>query len=338
MIIITLLLVALPIILYMLILLYYKKNLSNKSNIIENSLLLLILLIFLMIISGLFRPVVKEEPFLGEGIYPTQLNYPDYTLQGIGYIIFWSSIILFLTTTICLSNKRRKSIIKWGIIGLFSSIFLFGILSIFVNNFTSFLGRLIFVWLFNYSRNMGDGGIILIFLVPFYGLIAGSLIGFIISSLNENKRFYQKSGFYLALGLSILMLISAFMPVKSFNSFNDSSIPYYRAICSIQGCNLMDASKLCEKSELEYPRTPINQLPNEIMYTCDSFDYKSKPLTKEELVEGKCPHLINGETIYLEPLIHPLYAGYYLKDNKIYIQGKLCGDVGKIRYVARCSC
>jgi hypothetical protein len=79
-------------------------------------------------------------------------------------------------------------------------------------------------------------------------------------------------------------------------------------------------------------------MPKEVLYTCNPFDINSKALTRDELVDGKCSNLINGEIVYTEPLVHPYYGGYYFKDGKIYVEGELCGKPGKIRYVARCNC
>lgn len=182
---------------------------------------------------------------------------------------------------------------------------------------------------------MGEGGLILIYLVPFYGFIAGLLLGFIISSLKENKKLYQKSGFYIALFIFILMLISATQPIRIYQSYNEPSV-YVENICNlIQGCNYLRGDNLCAESDIPYPGVPLNILPNEMIYICDTSDWSnlinSKQLTKEELVNGKCP---NG----FDALPHPLYQGYYLKDNKIYFQDNLCGDAGKIRYDIGCGC
>ena len=333
------LLITLLFLTYILILLYYKKNISNKLSIIESSFLIWILFIFLINISGFFQPVVKEQPFLGEGVeFVGSYSSPDYTLQIVGTIIFWLSLILFIITTICISKERRKSIIKWGLIGLFASVFIFGILKSLPSSFTKFLGRLIFIGFFNSSERMGDGAIILIYILPFYGAIAGSTIGFIISSLKDNKKFYQKSGFYLFLVLSIIMLTSAILPIRTSDSFNEPSL-YRKNICEkIQGCNYLESEKLCAGSDLPYPRTPLNDLPSEIIYTCDAFNINSAQLTEKDLVGGKCPIEINGEIIYLEPYPHPLYLGYHLKNNKIYIRDELCGEAGKFRYIISCNC
>lgn len=336
---IILLLITLFFLIYMLILLYHKKNISNKQSIIESSFLIWILFIFLINVSGFFQPVVKEQPFLGEGVESVRgFSSPNYTLQIVGTIIFWLSTILFIITSLCISRERRKSIIKWGLIGLFSSIFIFGLLKSIPNSLTEFLGRLIFIGFFNSSERMGDGAIILIYIIPFYGAIAGSIIGFIISSLKDNKKFYQKSGLYLFLVLSTIMLTSAILPVGTSDSFNEPSI-YQKNICEkIQGCNYLESEKLCAESDLPYPRTPLNDLPNEIIYTCDTFNINSAQLTEKDLVDGKCPIEINGEIVYLDPYPHPLYLGYHLKNNKIYIRDELCGEAGKFRYIISCNC
>ncbi len=290
-----------------------------------------------MFIFGFFYPPSKEQAFLGENINYITPSQQDNTLQNTGHVIFWAGILLFIVVSALLDKDRRKYVIISGIIGIFLSPIIFGLLMIFGNNF---IGRLIFLWLFNSSQHIGEGGIILFYILPLYGFIAGSLLGFIIGSFKDKGRFYKKAGFYLTIVLLIIMFVSASQPIPShITSSNKYDLVYQKAICEeVEGCDYLDEYKLCENSDREYPRINISMMPKEVLYTCNSFDINSKALTKDELIDGKCPNLINGEIVYTEPLVHPYYGGYYFKEGKIYVEGELCGEPGKIRYVARCSC
>ena len=243
-------------------------------------------------------------------------------------------------------KKRNKSIPISALVGLIVSLPLFTLLSVLS---ISIFADILFFPFFPWSRHLGEGGIILFYLVPIYGAIAGGSIAYIISSLTKKykkkKSIFKKGGFYFLILILIWMMISLTQPLEgtSSDSFNEPSF-YNEFVCKwVQGCISYGESKFCSDNSALYPKTPINQLPDETLYFCEH--YENPEVTREELVNGEDCVFVNkrGETNYYTPFMHPVYEGYSVIGDKIYIEytkpGKVfCGYVEKIRYRSTCGC
>ena len=140
------------------------------------------------------------------------------------------------------------------------------------------------------------------------------------------------------------MLSSAIQPSWTSDSSNENSPPLEKVMCEwVQGCDYFEKS-LCSESDLVYPSIPLDELPSETTYYCDSDKLEKQFPTEEELVNGKCAVNVKGKEVYWDPFNHPTYGGYSFNNGKIYFQANLvhektlCSNAGEIRYRSGCAC
>src|SRR3989344_227861 len=287
-----------------------------------------------------------------------------------GFKVFGILITLFILLLLFLIKKKRltegkrfnwKLIIQLSILGFIISgplYFLLGVISHLTGN--NLLAEILFFPFYPWVNNLGEGGLILLYLIPLYGLIAGAVLGYIIASLTtkyKNKRsLFRKGGFYLLIFILLWMSISLVQPIKG-DSDSFASPFYKETICRLQGCEYEEFELCVESKEDEwmyypyprkaenkkedlvtYPKVSIDKLPQETTYVCapiGALENQIYEVTRSNFsdIMSACvfEHSLHGK-IYYNAAEHPLYGSYSFGDNKIYYADSVCGEIGDIRY------
>ena len=163
----------------------------------------------------------------------------------------------------------------------------------------------------------------------------------------EKKPFYKRGGFYVLIIILLWMLISVVKPIEG-KSDSFTKPVHKELFCRLQMCQYKEYEMCANNDDFlypypknqvnyqyNYPKVSIDKLPNEMVYCCDCFDPNAQEFTKKDLVNGTFCYFSSG---YSGTGLHNKYGGYFIKNDLIYREDKLCGPIGKIRYKSICKC